>query len=54
LDYKGGYGIFHQLKEGGQAFMFQQPLFLDGSGNEGSMTGTGNPLKDVFPVDRVL
>jgi hypothetical protein len=27
----------------------------DGSGNEGSMTGTGNPLKDVFlRWDRVL
>jgi hypothetical protein len=28
--------------------MFQQLYSYDGSGNEGSMTGTGNPLKDVF------
>jgi hypothetical protein len=35
--------------------MFQQLYSYDGSGNEGSMTGTGNPFERRFlRWDRVL
>ncbi len=48
-DYKGGYGIFSPGTMGSSGIYVPATFFsYDGSGNEGSMTGTGNPYERRF------
>ena len=48
-DYKGGYGIFSPVDRGGTGIYVPATFYsYDGSGNEGSMTGIGNPFERRF------
>ncbi|MFV8364508.1 T9SS type A sorting domain-containing protein [Flavobacterium sp. ZT3P35] len=48
-DYKGGYGIFSPVERGGTGIYVPATFYsYDGSGNEGSATGTGNPFERRF------